>query len=110
MMTLQSFAALATASKLHFKTPMNHLRKKFDLILRAYLFRDNVPALEGWTKVRKGSGKNFIYPFGNGATMVFAVFLSRFATGRFGIGLGLTARKRTGLAMLDMPLTLEPHT
>ena len=104
MMTLQSFAALATASKLHLKTPMNHLRRKFDLILRAYLFRDNVPALAGWTTVRKGSGKNFIYPFGNGATMVFALFLSRFATGRFRVSLGLIARKRTGLAMLILRL------
>ena len=100
MMTLQFFSELATASKFHFKPPMNHLRKKFDLILRAYLFRDNVPALAGWTTVRKGSGKNFNYPFGNGATMVFALFLSRFATGRFRVGLRLIARNRTGLAML----------
>ena len=104
MMTLQSFAALATASKLHFKTPMNHLRRKFNLTLRAYFFRDNVPALAGWTTVRKGSGMNFIYPFGNGATMVFALFLSRFATGRFRVSLGLIARKRTGLAMLILRL------
>ena len=104
MMTLQSFDALTTVSKFNLKPPMNHLRKKFDLILRAYLFRDNVPALAGWTTVRKGSGMNFIYPFGHGATMVFALFLSRFATGRFGVGLGLIARKRTGLAMLILRL------
>ena len=104
MTTLQSFVALATASKLHFKTPMNHLRRKLDLMLRDYLFRDNIPALAGWTTVRKGGIMNFIYPFGNGATMVFALFLSRFATGRFRVGLRLIARKRTGLAMLILRL------
>ena len=89
MMTLQSFAALATASKLHFKTPMNHLRRKFNLTLRAYFFRDNVPALAGWTTVRKGSGMNFIYPFGNAPQWCLPYFFPDLRPGGLGSALGL---------------------
>ena len=99
-MTMQSFPALDTASNLHFKPPMKHLHRKFKLILGDYLFHDNVTALACCTTVRKGSRINFINPFGNGATIVFAIILSRVAGGQLGACLGLIPGKRTGLAML----------